>query len=178
MPRHVMEDGRRHGYAKPLDGPPPPYMRGPAARPPPPHPALLEEEVEMQHREIRRLLSENRGLMEDHVGLQRELAMAKDEMHRMGIVIADIQVDKEAHTRELIEKGLKLEADLRATEPLKNEVVKLRAEVQKLSSLRQDLTNQVQSLTQELNRKRSDNQQIPLLKSEIDGLRQEIVRAR
>ncbi|XP_077218994.1 DNA double-strand break repair protein [Tasmannia lanceolata] len=170
-PRRI--DGR-HGYPDVPEGPP--FLRGPVPRPP--HPALLEEELEIQHVEIRRLVGENRRLAEDRLGLQRELVMAKEEIHRMNVAIADIRANKEAHSRELIEKGLKLEADLRSTEPLRNEVVQLRTEVQKLNAMRQEMAGKIQSLSQDLNRLQADNQQIPLWRTEIDGLRQELVRAR
>ncbi|GLT55094.1 hypothetical protein SLA2020_282430 [Shorea laevis] len=135
-PREAFND--RRGYL-----PEGPYVRGPPMpRPHPPHPALLEEELEMQHAEIRRLLADNRRLVEDRMALHRELGAAKEELHRMNLIIADIRTEQEMHSRELREKGLKLEADLRATEPLKNETVQLRAEVQKLNNLRQELTAQ------------------------------------
>lgn len=155
-----------------------PYLRPPPIRPPPPHPALLEEELEMQHVEFRRLLDENRRLGEDRIALQRDLGIAKEELHRMNIAITEIQSEKDMHSRELMEKALKLEADLHATEPLKNEAKQLRAEVQKLNTLKQDLHGQTQSLKQDLSRLKSDNQQIPLLRSDIDGLHQELMRAR
>ncbi|KAJ7951642.1 protein FLX-like 3 [Quillaja saponaria] len=157
-----------------------PYSRGPPLPRPhlPPHPALLEEELEIQHAEIRRLIADNRRLLEDRMALQRDLGMAKEEFHRMNIAIADIHAEKEMHSRELLEKDLKLESDLRATEPLKNEAVQLRSEVQKLNKIRQDLEGKVQKLTQDLARLQADNQQIPLLRAEIDGLHQELMRAR
>ncbi|GAV60512.1 hypothetical protein CFOL_v3_04042 [Cephalotus follicularis] len=155
------------------------FVRGPPmAQPPPPHPALLEEELEYQHAEFRRLLGDNRRLAEDRMALQRELGAAKEEIHRMNLVIAEMRTGQEVRSRELIEKGLKLEADLRATEPLKKEAVQLRAEVQKLNNLRQELTNQIQTLKQDLARMQGDNQQIPLLKTELEGMHQELMHAR
>lgn len=129
---------------------------------PMPLPALLEEELEIQNIEIRRLLGENRSLVEDRVVLQRELGAAKEELHRMNLAIGDIQADHEVRSRELIERGLKLEADLRATEPLKNEAKQLRIEVQKLNIIKHDLTGQVQTLTKDLAKLQADSQQIPL----------------
>ncbi|KAI3866892.1 hypothetical protein MKX03_027125 [Papaver bracteatum] len=180
MPRHGIDNGGgRRGY--PPDGP---YARGP---PPPlphqvprpvPHPAMLEEELEMQHVEIRRLVTDNRRLIDDRIGLQRELAGAKEEIHRLNMIIGDIRAEKDAHSRELIEKGLKLEADLRATEPLRNEAMQLRNEVQKANNSRKELAGQVENLTQELGRARADNQQIPMMRAEIDGMHQELMRAR
>lgn len=156
-----------------------PFMRGPhLAQPPPPHPAFLEEELEMQHAEIRRLIGDNRRLMEDRMALQQELGAAKEELHRMNLVIAEIRTEQEVRSRELIEKGLKLEADLRATEPLKNEAVQLRAEVQKLNNAKQELLGQIQTLKQDVARLQADNQQIPVLRGEIEGFHQEVMHAR
>jgi len=171
-PREAFND--RRGYL-----PEGPYARvPPMPRPPPPHPALLEEELEMQHVEIRRLLADNRRLVEDRMALHRELGAAKEELHRMNLIITDIRTEQEMHSRDLREKGMKLEAELRATEPLKNESVQLRAEVQKLNNLRQELTAQVQNLTQERTRLQADNQQIPSLRAEIDGMHQELMHTR
>ncbi|XP_057978432.1 protein FLX-like 3 [Malania oleifera] len=172
LPRDAFDN--RRGF--PPEGP---FVRGPPVMPRrPPHPALLEEELDVQHAEIRRLLGENRRLVEDRMALQRELGGAKEELHRMNIAIGDMRAEQEVRSRELIEKGLKLEADLRATEPLKNEAMQFRAEVQKLNTIRQDLAGQIQSLTQDLTRLKADNQQIPVLRAEIDGLHQEMMRAR
>ncbi|KAF3655200.1 Protein FLX-like 3 [Capsicum annuum] len=170
IPREAFDN--RRGY--PAEGH---IARGPMPRPMP-LPALLEEELEIQNIEIRRLLGENRSLVEDRVVLQRELGAAKEELHRMNLAISDIQADHEVRSRELIERGLKLEADLRATEPLKNEAKQLRIEVQKLNIIKHDLTGQVQTLTKDLAKLQADSQQIPHLKAEIGGLHQELLRAR
>ncbi|KAJ9179315.1 hypothetical protein P3X46_011122 [Hevea brasiliensis] len=155
-----------------------PLIRGPPLPHPPPHRTLLEDELEIQHAEIHGLLVDNRRLIEDRMALQQELGAAKEELHRMNLVIAEIRTEYEVHSRELIEKGLKLEADLRATEPLKNEAVQLRAEVQKLNNVKKELLGEIQTLKQELARSQADNQQIPVLQGEIEGLHQELMHAR
>lgn len=165
--------GHRRGY--PLEEH---VHRGPLARPLPPHPALLEEELEIRHVELRRLLGENRRLVEDRIALERELTSAREELRRMNLGITDMRTEQELQSRELIDRVLKLEADLRATEPLKIEAAKLRDEIQRLNAIRQDMTGQVQALSQDLAKLRADNQQIPMLRSEIDGLHQELLQAR
>ncbi|KAM1714274.1 hypothetical protein ACFX12_024903 [Malus domestica] len=170
VPREAMND--RRGY--PIEGP---YGRGPPMRSLP-HPAMLEEELEMQHAEIRRLLADNRRLVEDRMVLQHELGAAKEEIHRMNVAFSDIRAEEEMKSRELYEKSRKLEADLQATEPLKNEAKQLRSEVQKLNTVRKELATQVQTLTQDLARLQSDNKQIPMLRTEIDGLHQELMFCR
>ncbi|CAI9766127.1 unnamed protein product [Fraxinus pennsylvanica] len=152
--------------------------RGPLPRSMHPHPALLEEELEMRHVELHQLLGENRRLVVDRIALERELGAAKEEIRHMNLVIADIRGQQEVQSRELIERVMKLEADLRATEPLKKDFMQLRTEFQRLNSLRQDLSGQVQTLKQDLAKLQADNQQIPLLRAEIDGLGQEILHAR
>lgn len=170
-PREVYDN--RHGYPPP--GPP---SRGPMARPLPPHPAMLEEELEMQHHEIRRLLGENRRLVEDRIALQRELGAAREELRRMNIAIADIEAENEMHSRQLIENGLKLEADLRAAEPLKKEAAQLHAEVKRLSSIRHDLSGKVQMLKKDLTKLQIDNEQLPALRAERERILQELMHAR
>ncbi|XP_074381979.1 protein FLX-like 3 isoform X2 [Apium graveolens] len=149
-------------------------VRGPL----PPHPALLEEELEMQHVEIRRLFGENRRMVEDRIAMEQELGAAKEEIYRMNFVISEIRADQERHSRELIERGQKLEAELHATEPLKIEAAQLRSEVKKLNSVNHNLSVQVKTLTEELGKLQTYNKQIPLLRAEVNGLHQELMSAR
>lgn len=155
-----------------------PVGRGPMPRPLPPHPAILEEEIEIQRGEMRKLLDDNRRLAEDRVALQRELGGAREEIRRLNHVISDIRADQELHSRDHIDRGMKLEAELRATEPLKKEVVHLRGEVEKLEKIRQELVGQVQSFSKDLNKLQAENKQIPLLRADVEGLQQELMRAR
>ncbi|KAK4269259.1 hypothetical protein QN277_022443 [Acacia crassicarpa] len=157
-----------------------PFLREPPMQRPrlPPHPAILEEELEIQHAEIQRLRADNRRFAEDRMTLQRELAAAKEEIHRMNLAIVDLRSEQELRSREFIEKGLELESEIRANEPLKKETAQLRAEAQKLNSLRQELSGKVQTLTQDLSRLQADNKQIHMLRVEIEGLHQELMRTR
>lgn len=142
------------------------------------HPAALEEELELQRREMQRIISDNRMVIDDNTVLQRELSAAKEEIHRLNQVIPKIVSEKESQSRELLERGLKLEAELRASEPLKSEVLQLRAEIQKLNTLRQDLSAQVQSLTKDVTRLQAENQQLNSMRADIDGLHKELIEAR
>ena len=150
------------------------FSRGqPQPRPPPP--AVYEEEIDFQRVEIRRLVADNRRLADNCAGLQRDLGLAKEEVHRLNILVSDVRADKDAQMRDLIDKNMKMEAELRAVEPLRGEVAQLRMDLQKLNALRQE---QVQGLTQELSRTQADAKQAHVLKGEIDGLRQELLRVR
>ncbi|KAL8056092.1 hypothetical protein ABFX02_04G097400 [Erythranthe guttata] len=171
IPRETFD--HRRGYP-----PERPAPRGPLVRHMPPHPALLEEELEIRHVELRRLLLENRRLLDDRGALERELTGAHEELRRLNIAIAEIRAEQELQSRELIERARKLESDLRATEPLKTEAAQLRTETQRLNTMRQDLSRQVKALTEDLAKLQAENQHIPVLRAEIDGLHQELLRAR
>lgn len=144
----------------------------------PPHPAALEEEIELQHRDIQRILADNRHVMDENVVLQRDLGAVNDELHRLGQMISKLRAEKDAQTRDLIERGLKLESEVRDIEPLRAEVVQLRDEAQKLNSVRQDLVAHVQNLTKDVTRIKSENQQISAMRNDIDGMRKELTEAR
>ncbi|KAL7609315.1 hypothetical protein Lser_V15G11816 [Lactuca serriola] len=144
----------------------------------PPHPAALEEELELQHRDIQRIMAENGHVVEENVSLQRELTAVKDEIHRLGQIIPKLHAEKDARARDLIDRGMKLEAELRDAEPLMADVGQLRSEFQKLTSLRQELSSQIQGLTKDTSRLKAENEQVVGLKTDIDGMHKDLVDMR
>lgn len=162
-----------HGFQ---DGPRSILNRGPG--PLPVYPVALEEEIEIQDRENWRIVADNHHLVDENVILQRDVMAAKDEIHRLDQVILKLRADKDAQTRDLIERRLKLEADLRATEPLREEVIRLRAEAQRLNALRQDLTAQIRFLSEDITRLRSENKELSALRADVDRMRKELTEAR
>ena len=89
-----------------------------------------------------------------------------------------LRANKEVQGKELIERGLKLEVDLRAAEPLSTEVIQLRANAHKLNASRQDLSVQVQGLTQDVARLQAENQQLSATRANIDRMLKEPIEAR
>lgn len=171
MPRHPMHD-EMQGF----HGPPPPLARGRGPLPPPLH--AMEEEIAVRHDEIRRIHAENRRMIDENIAMKRDLSAAKEELHALSQVIPKVRADKEAKARELIQMGLKLEAELRALEPIKSEVLQLKSEAQKLDALCQEMTAKVLNMSQDLKHLQAENKKLPSLEMEVDGLRQELVRAR
>ncbi|GKD99299.1 FLX-like protein 3 [Tanacetum coccineum] len=80
-----------------------------------------------------------------------------------------MHADKDARARDLTERGIKLEVELQKTEPLRTDASYLRDEGQKLNSLRQLLSNQLQTLTKDTNILRVENEQVVAIKTDIDG---------
>ncbi|KAL8167118.1 hypothetical protein V2J09_008617 [Rumex salicifolius] len=153
-----------------------PLNRGP--RPVPIHPAAMEEEIENRHREIQRILADNRHLIDENVILQRDVVAAKAEIQHLSQVIPKMRADNDARVRELIDRGLKLEAEIHAAEPVRAQVVQLRAEVRKLDASRSDLKAEMEVLTRDYKRMRSENEQLKTLRGDIDGIRKELLEAR
>ncbi|MQM07669.1 hypothetical protein Taro_040510 [Colocasia esculenta] len=154
-----------------------PFGRGGGPPPRPLHPAVIEERLAAQHQEIQGLLIDNQRLAATHVALKQELAAAQHELQRVSHAVGAIHADKDAHLREkMYEKSMKLDSDLRVAEAMRAELMQVRGDIQKLNAARQELTDQVQVLNQDLARASSDLQQAPLLKADIESMKQEVQR--
>ncbi|EOA36162.1 hypothetical protein CARUB_v10009988mg [Capsella rubella] len=153
-----------------------PFLRGPPLLQPPP-PSLLDD-LQIQEVEIRRLLNDNHRLAEDRMVLERELGAAKEELHRMNLMISDLRAEQDLRSREFSEKRHQLEGDLRAMESYKKEASQLRAELQKLNDVKRGLSGDVQILRKDLAKLQSDNKQIPGMRAEVKDLQKELMLAR
>ncbi|KAK8691375.1 hypothetical protein V6N13_074886 [Hibiscus sabdariffa] len=200
--------GRNRGPPPlPMKGPPPgllppvhepPYARGLGPMPPhptlldelrenqfglgprglPPHPAIFEEHLAAQLQDIQGLLADNQSLAATHVALKQELEAAQHELHRMAQYADSLRAEKDAQMKEMYDKSVRLEVDLRGVEAMRAELVKVNADIKQLNAVRQDLTGQVQVMSQDLARFTGELQQAPALKAEIENVKQELHRAR
>ncbi|KAL8209038.1 hypothetical protein R6Q57_008450 [Mikania cordata] len=146
-------------------------------RPLPPHPAIIEKRLSVQHQDIQGLLVDNQRLAATHVALKQELEAAQQELQQTDHFARNFLVEKDMQMRELYEKSAKMEHDIHGVEGMQTELMKLHADVKELTVTRQKLTAQVQAMSQDFARANTDLQQLPALKSEIGGLRQELQQA-
>ncbi|OAY84783.1 Protein FLX-like 1 [Ananas comosus] len=164
--------------------PPPPHFPRGALAPPPPlphhhqHAAIVEERLAAQFEEIQALLVDNQRLAATHVALKQELAAAQHELRRVSHGFAASQADMDLQLREVHEKAMKMETELRAVEAMRMELIQVRSDIQKLNAARQELTAQAQALNQDLTRASAEMQQAPAIKAEIDTMKQEVQRVR
>ncbi|CAN7104716.1 unnamed protein product [Brassica rapa subsp. narinosa] len=138
-------------------------------------PERLLEDLHIQTVEIQRLFNDNHRLADHRVLLERELASAKEELHRMNLIICDLRAQHDLQSREF---GEIREADARATESDKEEAALLRGEVQKLNDIKRELSGDVEILRKDLLKLQSDNKQIPGLRAEVQDLKKELMHAR
>ena len=144
----------------------------------PPHPAMIEERLAAQHQDIQALLLDNQRLAATHVALKQELEAAQHELQRMAHVADSLHEERDIQMRELYEKSVRLEVDLRGVETMRAELLQVHSDVKELTVARQELTGQVQAMSQDLTRMTADLQQVPALKAEIETVKQELHRAR
>ena len=137
---------------------------------------LLEQKVLTQHNEIQRILSENQRLAAMHMALRQELALTQRDVQRGQQTLPILQIETEQQIRAVADKTANFEAHVRAAQPLKSELENAKANAHKLLAVKQDLMSQLNELTREIQKVRS--QQVPALKAEMEGLQDEINRAR
>ncbi|CAI9780719.1 unnamed protein product [Fraxinus pennsylvanica] len=162
---------------------PDPY--GPPIHPPPGGfplemlpPEVMEQKLTAQHVEMDKLANENQRLATTHRTLRQDLATAKHELQFVHAHIADMKAEKEQHTRRLMDKIARMEAELQAAESIKTELQQAHTEAKGLFAARQELISQAQQVTRDLQMAHSEAQQIPALMSELESLRQEYQHCR
>ena len=155
------------------DGPPPQVARERSISP-----RRFEGELSSRRAEMRRIHDDNQHLVDEIGDLRQAIPPMKEDLHSLSQAIPKLRAEKELESRELTQRNLKLEAELRSLEPLRQDALKLRSEAGTLQSLRQELTAKVQGLTMELEHQNSETQRIPAMITERDSLRQELIRAR
>ncbi|XP_077238226.1 protein FLX-like 4 [Tasmannia lanceolata] len=143
-----------------------------------PPPDLLENKMVVHATEMERLARENQRLAITHVALRQDLVAAQQEMQRLQAHVGSIQTESDIQIRGLLDKIVKMEANLRAGESVKLDLQQAHAEAKSLVTARQDLTVQIQQTTQEFQKVHGDLEKLPELCSELDGLRQEHQRLR
>jgi hypothetical protein len=144
----------------------------------PPHPAIIQDRLDAQYQDLQGLLVDNQRLAATHVALKQELEATQHELQRMGHIADSLRAEKDVRMRELYEKSVQLEVDLRGVEAMRGELHQVRADIKEFSVTRQELTGQVQAMTQDLARLTTDLQQAPALRAEIETMKQELQRAK
>ncbi|KAK3127124.1 hypothetical protein QOZ80_7AG0568630 [Eleusine coracana subsp. coracana] len=182
-PRHHLDDFREPprlppGHPDSFREQPPPHLhhfdRHGGPLPPQPHlVAALEERLGVEIEEAHALLGQNQRLAATHVALVQEVAAARHELGRTARALASTQEEGDHRLREVYERSMKMEGELRALDEMRAELAQVRQDIQKLGAARQELTGQVQGLTQDLARSAVDLQQVSALKAEIQEIRHE-----
>jgi len=138
----------------------------------------MAEELSRRRAEIRRIHEDNQRLADEIVSLKQTMPRLQEDLRISSQAVPKLRAEKELESRELTQRNLKLEAELRALEPLRQDALHLRSEASKLQSLRQELAAKVQGLSKELELQKSESQKMTALVAERDALCQELLQAR
>ncbi|KAF8110472.1 hypothetical protein N665_0083s0036 [Sinapis alba] len=144
----------------------------------PQHHPIIEDRIAAQNQDVQGLLADNQRLAATHVALKQELEVAQHELQRMMHYIDSLRAEEDIMMREMYDKSMRCEVELRQVDAMRAEVQKVRADIKEFTSSRQELTSQVHLMTQDLGRLTAELQKIPTLTAEIENTKQELQRAR
>ncbi|XP_021720984.1 protein FLX-like 1 [Chenopodium quinoa] len=146
--------------------------RQPHSRAPPP------SHMTAHHREIQGLLLDQKEMSAMHATLKQELAAADQELRKLSAAARKFREERESQIKELYEKSLKLETEVRAIEALNSEHTQVIGDIQKLTESKIQLTAQFKVLDTELSRVKMDASQVPEIQADVDKMEQELQKGR
>ncbi|CAL8998912.1 unnamed protein product [Prunus brigantina] len=138
----------------------------------------LEDRICLQHREIQALLVDNQRLAATHVALKQDLAAAQHDLRRLSVVAGQAKAERDAEVREVYERSLKLDAEVRTIDSMGAELARTRADIQELGSVRKELVAELQSIEGEVAKTRSESKRVVDIKVDIETFQQEIKKGR
>ncbi|VVA97651.1 unnamed protein product [Arabis nemorensis] len=144
----------------------------------PQHLSVIEDRLVAQNQDVQGLLADNQRLAATHVALKQELEVAQNELQRMMHYIDSLRAEEDIMMREMYDKSMRSEMELREVDAMRADVQNVRADIKEFTSSKQDLASQVHVMTQDLARLTADLLQIPTLTAEIENTKQELQRAR
>ncbi|OIW16488.1 hypothetical protein TanjilG_32158 [Lupinus angustifolius] len=136
----------------------------------------LEDRIQSRHREIQSLLVDNQRLAAIHVSLKQDLAVTQQDVRRLSAAASEVKAERDAQVREIYEKSLRMDAEVRAIASMSSELDQVRADVRELAKERRELSLQLESMEDESVKVRNDSQSV--VKADIDAIRHEIQRGR
>jgi DNA repair exonuclease SbcCD ATPase subunit len=134
---------------------------------------ILENKLAALTGEAEKLIRENHRLASSHVVLRQDIVETEQEMQMIRSHLGDVQVETDMHIRDLVERIRLMEADIQAGDAVKKELHQVHMEVKRLITERQMLTSEIEIVTKEMPKFPVDNNNLPELVAELDGLRKE-----
>ncbi|KAM1055636.1 hypothetical protein ACFX13_029841 [Malus domestica] len=138
----------------------------------------LEDRIALQNREIQSLLVDNQRLAAAHVALKQDLAAAQHDLRHLSVVAGKAKSERDAEVREVYERALKLDAEVRAIDSMGADLARTRADIQELGSSRQELAEELNTIEGELVRTQSEARKVVDIKADIETFKQEIKKGR
>ncbi|KAL2899265.1 Protein FLX-like 1 [Bienertia sinuspersici] len=132
----------------------------------------------LHHHEIQGLLLDHKEMATIHSSLKQELSAVDQDLRQLASTAHKIREEKESQVKELYEKSLNLESEVRAVETLNSEHAQVIAHVQKLTESKIQLASQFKALEDELTRVKADVSQVSVIKADVENMKQELDKGR
>ncbi|XP_057789732.1 protein FLC EXPRESSOR-like isoform X2 [Salvia miltiorrhiza] len=139
---------------------------------------LIEERIAARSREIQTLLLDNQRLAASHVALKQDVVAAQQDLHRLSATASSVKAERDAHVREVYERSVKLEAEARSADGRSAELDRVRAEIKDLRAEREQLSEKLKEIQDDLARSHPEQQEFSDLKTDIEALHREIRKGR
>ncbi|XP_047967374.1 protein FLX-like 1 [Salvia hispanica] len=130
---------------------------------------LIEDRIAARSREIQSLLLDNHRLAASHVALKQDVAAARQDLHRLSA----IKDERDAHVREVYESSLEMEAGPRSAE-----LDWVRAEIKDLRAERDQLSEKLKEIQEDLATFHPEQHEFSELKADIEALHTEVGKGR
>ncbi|KVI03718.1 hypothetical protein Ccrd_017999, partial [Cynara cardunculus var. scolymus] len=134
---------------------------------------VIGDRYYVQHREMQSLLIDNHRLMALHVSLQQELSAARKELRHLSSDVDKVKAERDAQLREVYERLVNLEAQVKSIDESKAELVEVQRDLQKLRSENEELDDKLNKLRRDVAKESLEWHKIPMLKAELEAMQEE-----
>ena len=112
------------------------------------------------------------------MALKQELTIALQDLRHFSKVASTIKADRDAEIREVYEKAVRMENEVRIVDEMSGELEIVNSDVGKLCLERKELNEKFEEVTRELVALGGKKEQVSAVKMEIDALRKEVQKGR
>lgn len=113
------------------------------------------------------------------MALKQDLTAAQSDLRNLKAVAGQIKSERNAEVREVYERSLKLDDELRALDAMNAELTQVRNDIEDLSTSRLELATELKTIQAEIERSRSDeSSQLEAIRADIETFQQEIQKGR
>lgn len=124
------------------------------------------------------LLTENQILKQMHVSILNELSVAQQDLRHVSTVAGKVKAEREAEVREVYDKAMKMEDEVKLIDESKTELDKLNQKLKKLRSEKKELNEKLKKVRCDVTKVSKKWKRFSVMKSEIETMKKEIERGR
>lgn len=142
------------------------------------HLTRFEDKIASQQKELQTLLIDNQRLGATHVALRQELAHSRAEIDQLKSVAARVKAERDAQVREVYERKLKIEAEARVVEVMREDLGRVRVDVKAFIVRRHEMGLELKRIESEIVEGKLKLQKLPEIRAAVEIMRQEVERGR